>query len=509
MRRMLSRVWGITALFVGVASLSCSCQAQTTRSNPIENLRQDNTFKFYSSLFPVSGERFEAERDEVMPPQSLIYAAKYLEYQLELHKGNYIIEFDSLLQALQVMLGSQVRLQPLRSVLLSVHDDQVAWSNAISANEIALGARVLRGLMLGGLREAASGTPLENNYLASLLQVSPATSTRDLELKARRIFAAVQNGKASPRTPDDRGLNPRFDFFSFDEDKTAARGAAFQSRLEIAAAGGDLSASDGQGIKYTFSAIDNQFGPALRFLLAHEIGHIALGHLPFTDYTSCGDQQRREDDADTFAIALLSYSTTGTEQIAESVLAKFDKVAAPRSSSEWLYGYGHAIRYGIGMAGSSNMLMENCPYRTPIDRLLFLEGAYSRISARRAKAMEEAFAYLRRHPPYFYANEDVLAWTEREALERKVQARCRRVAKKGLPVSKLRTSEDAAYPFVSCGNLPDPNWSKHAISAQIGAHLVQSMLHGYRTGMPSAGDELFAKLLRFPIDLNKLRSSPR
>ena len=152
---------------------------------------------------------------------------------------------------------------------------------------------------------------------------------------------------------------------------------------------------------------------------------------------SCVEKQRREDDADAFAIALLVYDVPGDLEVTGLALAKTTGSAKTNTAEDnrLAYGYAHAIRYGFALAGLSNQIDPTCSYRDAENRVAFIDAMRAKLIALRAAAVEQVFRSFKARPPYVYASEDVdsLNANARRALARSLFRRCRAKQAKSSP----------------------------------------------------------------------------
>jgi hypothetical protein len=197
--------------------------------------------------------------------------------------------------------------------------------------------------MLGSLREAAGGEALFSKSLDSYLGSGPATPTPELEARARLFFTAARNGRPQIRTEAD--FREHFDtaialMNSYLKEAPNGPNQALRSRLEIASQGGEITGADGMAMFDVFNRLTSHFDPALTFVLSHELGHLILGHAPYPPNLSCADSQKREDDADTFAIALLTYDIPGETEASRRALERVLGRSEAASDPDEAIGYG-------------------------------------------------------------------------------------------------------------------------------------------------------------------------
>jgi hypothetical protein len=500
------------AQVIGPALLVCgtmlsSTAAQVGTPNPIDMIRNAQDYRLLSNLFPQAGPTFDPERDRVMSSTSLAAAAIFLSEQFSVQRRTFEQQSKSVHHALTILGVAPVHLTLADSTAIYLRDDQNAWSNTLSPTEVVIGARFLRGLVLGSLREAASGRASFSQSLASYLGNRPGItlSTADLELRARLFFAAARNGVSLIRTEEDfrehfKNASALLDSYLGGQN-TAALHDALEQRLKAAAAGGQISGADGMAMFDVFMRLSSHFDPASLFAMSHELGHVVLGHAPFPPELSCAEKQRREDDADAFAIALLVYDVPGDLEVTGLALAKTtgSKNTNSAEDNRLAYGYTHAIRYGFALAGLSNQIDATCSYRDAENRIAFIDAMRAKLIAIRAAAVEQVFRAFKQRPPYVYVTEDVdsLSAKARRALARSQFQRCRAKQAKSAPT--LRKLDDLPFGWVvPCPNRFPPQFATDDFRLTLGSWTSAQVAQDYERHVPVSGlfDDAVLKALQ-------------
>jgi len=434
--------WILSAVLAAcaVSGIHAQMRLPAAGPNPVDIVRGASDFQFFGSLFPQGGAAIDPERDQVMSARQLAAASDYLAEEFAVHKRTLGAQLESVWRAVEAANVQAVKRTAVDRARVTFRDDQVAWSTTVSPTEIVLGARLVRGLLLGGLRESATGLAGFSRSMGAYLGATPDAkmTSQDLESRARMFFAAARRGLAVPRSEED-----------FAEHRTVAialldrlRGtggdpavhAELERRLKAAAAGGEIFGADGMAIFDVFMRLSSHVQPALMFVLSHELRHVALGHAPFPEWLSCADRQRREDAADAFAVALLVYDVPGELEASAAALYRMGAGEPPDAEDDTLaYGYAHAVRYGFALAGLDNTLAGTCRYRSAADRVARLNELRARLVVRRVEAFEAAYRAFSAHPPYVYAERDVddMPVKERTAYARELFVRCHASASKG------------------------------------------------------------------------------
>lgn len=473
-----------------------SAAGEVGTPNPIDMIRNAQDYRLLSNLFPQAGPTFDPERDRVMSSADQANAAVFLSEQFAAQKRTLEQQSESVHQALAVLGVAPIRMTPAGAATVFLRDDQNAWSNTLSPAEVVIGARFLRGLVLGSLREAASGRASFSQSLASYLGNRPGVmpTTSDLELRARLFFAAVRNGVSLIRTEEDFREHFKTAAALLDSylggENTAVLHDALELRLKAAAAGGEISGTDGMAIFDVFMRLNSHFDPAALFVMSHELGHVVLGHAPFPPDLSCAEKQRREDNADAFAIALLVYDVPGDLEITDLALAKTkgSKKTNSAEDNRLAYGYAHAIRYGFALAGLSNQIDATCSYRDAENRVAFIDAMRTKLIALRGAAVEQVFRAFKDRPPYVYVSEDVdsLSAKARRTLARSLLRRCRAKQVKSAPM--LRKLDDLPFGWVvPCPNRLPPQFATDNFRLTLGSWTAAQVAQDYARHVPVSG----------------------
>jgi IrrE N-terminal-like domain len=474
---------------------SVHMRREVATRNPLVFVRGTRGFRFLVSLFPEAGDRFDPETDYVMTSAQQENAGKYLSVLFEMQKWNLTKEMDSVLQALAESGIRPAPLTPAEPVKLTFVDDQRPWANTISPTEVQLGARMLRGLVLGSLSESTTGEDWASKRLGAFLGVDPksAQSTQDLEIKAlevrtRLFFAAMEKGTLLVKgdTSFDNSLAVTQALtrrYLGANDGADAAYASLEKRLQAAAVGGTVSASDGQIMYDLFQDLSRHVEAAYMFVMSHELGHVVLGHAPFPPNLSCAEKKRREDDADTFAMALLVYDSAGEVEAGDLALSRMALKTLGKNRLN--YGYAHAIRYGFGWAGSSNSIDPNCRYRDPDDRIAFVDHARENLVNRRSETVEKMYRLFSARPPYVYTRDEVdkLGLDERRHKARELFALCG----VGSPPPVLEFTKVKEFPFgwvVPCPNELPLECSSLGFQDRLGRQTWKDVQEDYRRHIP-------------------------
>jgi len=474
--------------------------------NPVDVVRNAQDYLFLASLFPQAGASFNPTTDRVMSERQQADGSTYLTTEFDAQKRTYSEQAGSVWRVLELSGISAVKRMPADRVRVTFKDDQVAWSNTVSPTMIVIGARFVRGLLLGGLQESVMGQADFSRSLASYLGATPGASLtmQDLEARARMFFAATSRGRSEPRTEEDFAEQRRTAVVLLDRLRgtggDAAVYAELERRLKAAAAGGEISGADGMAIFDVFMRLDSHVRPALDFVLSHELGHVVLGNAPFPPGLSCAEKQRREDDADAFAIALLVYDVPGDMEASAAALYRTKIAEKPNAYDDTLaYGYAHAVRYGFVHAGSNNMITPGCPYRMPEDRIAYMDGLRTKWVAGRAEAFEVAYHYFSAHPPYVYAEQDVdsMSGRQRQTYARELVERCHTADKIRSP--RLRKLADLPFGWVvACPNNLDPRFFDSEFVTRLGTATARQLAEEYRRRVPVLLDEDTIRALLSP-----------
>lgn len=498
--------WVLFALLAASAASGIRAQMRVPAAgpNPIEVVRGAPDFEFYASLFPQAGSAFNANTDQVMSARELAEASSYLAEEFTVQKRTLRAESASVWRAVEAAGVQAIKRTAVGQARVTFKDDQQTWSTTISPTEVVIGARVARGLLLGGLRQSATGLAGFSQSMGAYFGVTPGSQPTSpvLESRARLFFAAARRGTAIPRSDEDFVEHRRTAVALLDQLRGTGGDQAvrieLESRLNAAAAGGDISGADGMAIFDVFMRLSSHVQPAINFVLSHELGHIALGHAPFPTSLSCADRQLREDNADDFAIALLVYDVPGDLEASAAALYKIGAGERPDPEDDALaYGYTHAVQYGFALGGLDNTLAPSCYYRTPDERVTRLNALRAKLVARRVEAFEAAYRYFSAHPPYVYAERDVddMSAGQRSAYARELLARCRLTSGNG-GAPRLRKLDQLPFGWVvSCGNPTDKRLANADFASRLGVTTSRQLSEEYRRGLPVLLDDATIKAL--------------
>lgn len=400
----------VIALFGSGASAQISFPIELP--NAIDGVRDAADFRLFANLFPQAGATFRPDIDSVMTAPQLKEAGGYLSDEFDGQKKLAETERPSIDAAMAQLSVRAIKPTSDRRTRLVLEDDANAWANAVSDQEVHLGARFLRGLALGSLRESTNGQAVFSQMLGAFLGATPDKKIEDTELerRARLFFAAARNGKSEMRTDDDFEAHYNQSVALLNGLSGTGGGTAVFAELEkhlaAAAAGGPISGVDGMFMNDVFMQLGFHFNPALNFVVSHELGHVMLGHLPILANLPCADKQQRESDADAFAIALLVYDIPGDTEVEEKSLYALGLGDPPDEDDERLgFGYAHSLRYGFALAGASNEIDAKCNYLGAEERISQLERWRTFLMARRTAAYEKALRAFREAPPYVYVGD--------------------------------------------------------------------------------------------------------
>lgn len=324
------------------------------------------------------------------------------------------------MQGIRVLLGDKMS-SPINelpgALKIDVQDDGETWFNNVPPATVVIGPRTIRGLMKGSLQSLRVELPKSKWELtaanasffgSNLLGKDSATLTDD-QWDAR--FATLMNivERAKIRSmlgtiwgtvtgnDDDDFDDGQFDIADADQYISRQKKMSLFVAMELGGALTDFS---------------KHYLAAERFMLAHELGHLALRNNP-TEKTTCVDAQKAEDDADSFAIALLTMDdAAGTSAIAannsiESAEATgffqgFDLRSAMGIGADdysVVYGYRDFTNFVYKAAEFSGQVTTTCAYRTPENRQLFIDQLRQTFFDRRKAAFDIILQYHAEHPP--------------------------------------------------------------------------------------------------------------
>ncbi len=292
---------------------------------------------------------------------------------------------------------------------------------------ITVSSRAIRGFLAGSLREASAGQTPEALMFSLFVGWPPSSLEEPLAPTWFNRFHALL-GLLEDSEPIVLGdalnvegtaiLTQRFEQVGPEDFDVLARDVASGER--VLTPGETFVLSSGMMVFTTSIA-----RPAERFLLAHELGHVALGHAS-VDTSDCEALQRVERDADAFAVTLLAYDMEVGgitammylfEQTGEAPEAFLDReMDNGVSMHRGRFGFPHALRYGMAEGG---LLEETptCKLPSPAERETRTDGLWRDVMARRLNSLGPVIAYNRQHPPFAASRKvDVLMTVSEEAV---------------------------------------------------------------------------------------------
>lgn len=325
------------------------------------------------------------------------------------------------MQGIRVLLGNKMS-SPVNelpgALKIDMRDDGESWFNNVPSGTVTVGPRTIRGLMKGSLQSLRVELPKSkwemtaanaSFFGSNLLGNDSATLTDDQwDARFATLMNVVEQAKIksivgtmwsaiTSNDDDDDFDDSQFDINDADQYISRQKKMSLFVAMELGGALSDFS---------------KHYLAAERFMLAHELGHLALGNNP-TERTSCVDAQKAEDDADSFAIALLTMDdAAGTSVIAmnssiESAEATgffqgFDLRAAMGIGTDdysVVYGYRDFTNFVYKAAEFSGQVTTTCAYRSPENRQVFIDQLRQTFYDRRKAALNVILQYYAEHPP--------------------------------------------------------------------------------------------------------------
>ncbi|WP_288933861.1 ImmA/IrrE family metallo-endopeptidase [uncultured Sphingomonas sp.] len=289
-------------------------------------------------------------------------------------------------------------------VTLELVNDGSSTAEAVAGSSVLVSPRVIKGFLSGSARKIAS----DNTPLSSMLRayvgwgvdghsedgrewLKRYSQFLDVIERVDPYTASVEQQQAFSRRMSARvdAANAPADFASVYHD-VAIEGRPPSVDQELAMS------------EFLFMAQTMVLDPALKFLLAHEVGHVALGHTGLAA-ADCRQRQRIERDADAFAIALLSYEPMG---IVEAIQYQ---AAAPRQSTRDFveeamsteaqlerFGFVQALGYGMAEAGLGEG--QGCALTTSAERAENVRSSLRSVMTARLDAIRPFVLYMNQHP---------------------------------------------------------------------------------------------------------------
>lgn len=379
--------------------------------------RDEANFRYYRALFPAGAEVKNFRSSRVMSTQDAAESGTYLQGKLDGLRTEIDAQRDSVARALDAEAGLKLVSVPPGRVTLTFEDAFKPWAQTVAPDEILMSALVSRGLMLGALDEVQRGKTLSSEILRHWYLNpgdAPDLSPAEMSRRVRLLLDAIQNAKFDLRPPAMEALKSNHPDLMNLEPPTAAA-AAFRERMARYSRGETVASYDAGIIVNIFDFLDQQVDPAQRFMLAHELGHIYLGHLrafeafgqgATIDAAQCAAARDMENAADAFAIAALVYGGNGDAEIFGRQYMILTSSTDITSDAEWFdqnYGYGLLMTYAFSEAGLNQKIRDNCSYTAASERIARISTLRKTLLVRRRAAFEKLAGYLRSDPPLFYA----------------------------------------------------------------------------------------------------------
>lgn len=320
-------------------------------------------------------------------------------------------------------------------VKLEVIDGPKPVAHAGVDGTVMVSGVTLRGFALGAFEDGLKGDSVEGLMVRSALGWRGSAASADKEtiaLRLQQLLSLAELAGGTAVKPADQEESAREIFR--DEDDGAEPDRFGRIASEILDEGRKITAQEAYAIWMAYFFVTNSLsGPAETFLLAHELGHVALRHSPRQD---CEASARQERDADSFAAVLLAYDmfaggvdvifyqTRATlEDWAPAEYLKFgDELDGVRAK----YGFAQAFKYGMENAGMKPAQDSACPFVPGAARLSATDRIWRRVITMRLDAIRQLAFVLRANPPFVFRKEyDVLlSAAEEDALLDEWRPRC-------------------------------------------------------------------------------------
>jgi hypothetical protein len=281
---------------------------------------------------------------------------------------------------LSIMQSFGLQLAPKVSPRVSVVNGGRAAAHTLESGMVTVDARVLQSIFRGAVLEVYRGGGGEFDSLASMKaefddSFNPSMATqeqRDAIAELLKTVRQIDEQKGRTRLGDVVGMISDDDFDSpwFNLADLSMRSDRLQTR----------------------------YVGAILFLLAHEQGHLALAHFKQRDEleradvdqaTHCAGLRRFEQEADAYALLLLSPHTSG-DPSAGFAVAMFDQL-------DDMVGYRNFFVYGYNLSGFAEHPDEACTYETNRSRYESLNKLNEVLLQRSGEAFEAALSESLEH----------------------------------------------------------------------------------------------------------------
>ena len=484
------RRWTITAIAVAIAMPVPATPSPAPATSGTDPQRLNPDFLYMSTLFPVAT-GIDPDIRSGMNPAQIDFAKQTVQTRFGDARADYFDQRSAILKAVSDHGTKPIRLTDPSAAQITFEDDGNPWSNTISPNEIRVGARLVRGLMLGALHEARVGDSPTSVLLKSIIAPGLGEDPSDAQIEGaiRTYIDAIRYGKIaiSAHATDDAVMEVMLSLRSNLGDTNdvsppaLAYARGLNGRLGTAAAGGELSSEDQAVLQQIQSLLWTHYDPAEFFMLAHELGHVVLGHAPFPENLTCSERQRREDDADAFAMATLVYGMAGDQALGTRAFTKLMSNHELEDDGYYrlMFGYEHAVKYGFALAGLDNVLVGTCHYRQAADRVAMLDSLRKDLMQKRIAAAEALWAFMRRKPPYLTTTTaQPLSPAEHKRILDAFSHRCGQTIEPAAFTIENVSPSASKYTLL-CKNRLDKPFKTRSFQAQLGPTTVQAVERMY------------------------------
>lgn len=438
---MVSKSRPLWLLLSGAALSMAAAQPAPTALPPVR-MQDTPDFQYVRSYFPFDADAGDIRSVDVMSQQDRDRARRQLQERLDELVEAFANSRHSVRDALREAIGApaeQLRLP--QNARIEVVNAVTAEAAATSGGIIRISGRTIRGFLVGSLREWITGDSGEAWMVSGLIgwprENGASFSTTEAEERFRLLIRIIEAGGPMTATEDEQRQALSHFAEHLDRENPPADPLAFRREVDDILSGRQhLSAAENWRMGGAFGLFTSQIAqPAERFMLAHELGHLALGHVAEAS-PSCARLSEMERHADAFAVSLLAYFSyagdiTSFMYLGASEFQTPDEFLDGAPDDPFVlhqgsFGFRHAFLYGMAQAGMIGG-RGDCPVAPGERRLADASVIWRKVMARRLRAVGTLGDFQRQRPAFVAMRQTRVPLTEQEGVQllEDSRSRCR------------------------------------------------------------------------------------
>jgi hypothetical protein len=371
-------------------------------------VRDTPQYRFYRTFFPAGrpAERFDLPRS--MSESDSRYASAAMQEMLTDLQDYARMEAPAIRRQLELQVVSVgPRLLLDRNVRIEFMNDGGTEAEAIAGSKVLLSPRIVKGFIAGGVEQIATARTGISSLLRGYLgwRPSPAGIRNGFTDQFGKFLDIAERTPPFTASIEEQMRFARAVSEAMNEERSTMPLASLD-QIHADVTSGWRKPDVTESMAFSQFLVFSQtmvVEPALKFLLAHELGHVALGHTEHTD-DGCQAQMRMEADADAFAVTLLSYEPMGLVEVLDfasevRVRTPAEYVAnAVTSEAAWLERFGFPQAFEFGMAEAGLRSDPACPGPSPAARTEAVTRALKGVMVAHLEAIAPLAIYAAAHP---------------------------------------------------------------------------------------------------------------